>query len=61
MKWRMAIEPISGGILVTQKFEYQMKFGAFGAILNSLFLKDKMNSALQEVFERMKTNIEIHN
>jgi hypothetical protein len=57
----MAIEPISGGILVTQKFEYQMKFGAFGAILNSLFLKDKMNSALQEVFERMKTNIEIHN
>lgn len=58
MKWRTAIERVNGKILVTQKLEYKMKMGALGALLNSLFLKNKMNSTLQDVFNNMKTYIE---
>jgi uncharacterized membrane protein len=58
MKWRTVIENKEGKTLVTQKLEYKMKFGAFGAILNALFLENKMNSTLQDVFNKMKSHIE---
>jgi len=58
MKWRTAVEPKDGGTWVTQTLEYKMKFGAVGAILNSLFLKSKMDSSVQEVFESMKAYVE---
>ncbi len=61
MKWRTAIADKNGGALVTQKLEYQVKFGAFGAILNALVLENKMNSTLQGVFESMKSYIESKN
>lgn len=58
MQWRTAIEDKNSKTLVTQKLEYKMKFGALGALMNSLFLQNKMNSTLQEVFESMKSHIE---
>ncbi len=58
MEWRTVIENKDGQTLVTQKLEYKMKFGAFGALLNFFFLEKKMNSTLQDVFKSMKAHIE---
>lgn len=58
MKWRTAIESANGKTLVIQKLEYKVKMGAFGALLNFLFLENKMNETLQDVFNSMKTHIE---
>jgi len=61
MKWRTAVESKNGKTLVTQKLEYKMKFGALGALMNSLFLESKMNNTLQDVFESMKIHIDSKN
>lgn len=58
MKWKTTIENRDGKTLVTQKLEYKMKFGALGALMNSLFIQSKMDGTLQEVFESMKAHIE---
>ena len=58
MRWRTALEENQGKTLVTQKLEYKMKFGALGALLNTLILKNKLNSNLAVVFTNMKNYIE---
>lgn len=54
MKWRTAIEAKDGGTLVTQKLEYKVKFGAIGAILNTLMMKNKMDASIKDVFLGLK-------
>lgn len=54
MKWRTTIEPKDKGTLVTQKLQYQVKYGAFGALLNALIMKNKMDEGMQAVFEGLK-------
>ncbi len=54
MKWHTMIEARGEGTLVTQKLDYNTKYGAFGALLNSLMMKNKMQASIQEVFESLK-------
>ena len=54
MKWRTAITAKNSGTLVTQKLQYQVKYGAFGALLNSVMMKNKMYKSLEEVFTELK-------
>lgn len=58
MKWRTAIEAKETGTLVTQKLEYKVKYGALGALLNTLMMRNKMDASLQEVFTGLKNYTE---
>lgn len=48
------IEPIEGGILMTDIVTYQPPMGVIGAVANSLFIKNK----LQEIFDYRKVALE---
>lgn len=54
MNWRTVLESKGNKTLINQNLQYKVKFGAFGAILNTLMMKGKMESAIQETFEGLK-------
>ena len=58
MNWRTQLSAKEGGTLVSQKLRYKVKFGALGALLNTLMMRSKINGAVQETFEGLKTYAE---
>ena len=44
----------SGGTLVSQDLEYEVKFGPIGMLLHFLMMKNKYNSILQNIFDGLK-------
>jgi carbon monoxide dehydrogenase subunit G len=58
MKWDTTLSLQDNGTLVTQRMDYQVKFGLLGKLLNALVMQRKLDSTIADVFQRMKTHIE---
>lgn len=58
MKWTTSIETKDGATLVKQDLEYNVRYGAFGALLNTFVMKNKMNASINEVFSELKKYVE---
>lgn len=58
MRWRTQLSENNGKTIMKQKLEYKVKHGALGAVLNTLVMKGKMNNAIQETFEGLKSYAE---
>lgn len=58
MKWDTRVQPAGDGSIVSQKMQYKMKFGLIGSLLDSLFMKKKLDSTMNSVFSSMKEYIE---
>lgn len=58
MRWRTNLAPEGSGTHVSQKLEYEVKFGILGKLLDSLMMRGKMSKMLNEIFESMKRYIE---
>lgn len=58
MRWRTALAPDGAGTRVSQHLEYKVKFGLFGALLDKLMMRRKMDQALSEVFVNLKKFVE---
>ncbi len=57
--WRTEIKSNgNGGTTVSQVMEYKLKFGAFGAVLDTLVMRGKMAKIMNEMFISMKKYIE---
>ncbi|MBI3561730.1 MAG: SRPBCC family protein [Gammaproteobacteria bacterium] len=58
MRWRTAVTPEGTGTRVTQKMEYQVKFGLLGRMLDKFVMRRKLDQTLTEVFVSLKQFIE---
>lgn len=52
--WKTHLTAEGNGTLVSQDLEYEMKFGLLGLMMNSLLMKNKYNSILQNIFDGLK-------
>jgi hypothetical protein len=46
MQWSTRVEPEGGGCVLSQRLEYQMKYGAAGWVLNAVLLRRVMTGAI---------------
>lgn len=58
MRWRTDVQPHGSGTLVKQDFEYQLKFGLLGNLMDALMMRRKLNQGLNDIFASMKRYIE---
>jgi carbon monoxide dehydrogenase subunit G len=58
MRWDTRLAPQGGGTLVTQRMEYQVKFGPLGKLLDALVMRRKLDGTIADIFQRMKAFIE---
>lgn len=58
MRWRTVLAPEDTGTRVSQDLEYKIKFGLFGALLDKLVMRRKMDQALSELFVNLKEFVE---
>ena len=58
MRWRTVLTPDGAGTRVSQKMDYQVKFGLLGALLDKLVMRRKLDQTLAEVFVGLKRFVE---
>jgi carbon monoxide dehydrogenase subunit G len=58
MRWRTALEADGAGTRVTQRMDYQLKFGVLGAILDRLVMRRKLGGIIQETFQQLRRYVE---
>ena len=58
MRWVTRIEPNGASSLISQKLEYELKFGPFGWLLDKLVMKRKLTATLDDVFARLARRAE---
>src|SRR5712692_9086820 len=58
MRWRTALRPDGAGTMVSQRMEYQVKFGVLGVAMDRLMMRSKLDKAIADVFVSMKSYIE---
>ena len=58
MRWVTRIEPKGGGSLISQRLEYELKFGPLGWLLDKLVMKRKLTTTLDDVFARLAKRAE---
>jgi carbon monoxide dehydrogenase subunit G len=58
MKWDTWLTPKDAGTLVSQRMDYQVKFGLLGKLLDAVVMRRKLDSTIANIFQRMKTYIE---
>jgi hypothetical protein len=58
LKHRYTIVADGAGTVVRQRMEYELKFGAFGRLLDALFVKRKWNAGIRSFFGGLKRYIE---
>ena len=61
MRWITRVEPSGTATRITQDFEYKVKFGPVGWLLDHLFMKRKLTSFLDEVFASLVKHAERSN
>jgi len=54
MRWRTNIEPSNNVTLVTQELNYRVKYGALGALMNAIMMKDRMDESIKGAFAGLK-------
>lgn len=58
MRWKTSLDPLGQATRVSQTLDYQVKFGPFGALLDAMVMRRKLNAAIADVFQRMKLHVE---
>jgi uncharacterized protein YndB with AHSA1/START domain len=58
MRWRTEIAPDAAGTLLSQRLDYQVKFGPLGALLDKLVMRRQLDRALTQVFAQLKQFVE---
>lgn len=58
MRWITSVEPAGASTRITQSFEYKVKFGPVGWLLDHLVMKRKLTSTLDEVFASLVKHAE---
>lgn len=53
MRWTTRVAPDPAGARSTQELEYQVKFGPLGWLLDTLVMRRKLRSTLDEVFANL--------
>jgi hypothetical protein len=53
MRWVTEVEARDGGSRITQRLEYEVKFGPIGWLLDRLVMKRKLRRTLDAVFARL--------
>lgn len=58
MKWKTELEPDRGATIVSQEMTYEMQFGFFGALLNFVVMRRKLDRSVQSILENLRRHIE---
>jgi hypothetical protein len=58
MRWVTRIEPAGATTRITQSLEYKVKFGPVGWLLDTLVMKRKLSSTLDDVFASLVQHAE---
>jgi carbon monoxide dehydrogenase subunit G len=58
MRWRTELKPQGGATLVAQDFEYQLKFGLLGKLMDAMMMRSKLNKGINDVFAGLKGYVE---
>src|SRR5262249_44799506 len=58
MRWRTELTPDAAGTLVTQDFEYRVKFGLLGKVMDALVMRRKLDRGINDVFAGLKRYVE---
>lgn len=58
MRWVTRIEPAGSSTRITQSLEYKVKFGPVGWLLDTLVMKRKLSSTLDDVFASLVKHAE---
>lgn len=58
MRWRTEVNPNGFGTVVTQRMEYQVKFGLLGAILDRVVMRRTLDRTIAQVFDGLKRFVE---
>jgi ligand-binding SRPBCC domain-containing protein len=58
MRWVTRIEPAGSGTRITQSLEYKVKFGPIGWLLDTLVMRRKFSSTLDDVFASLVKHAE---
>jgi len=58
MRWVTRVEPDGGGTRIKQEFEYKVKFGPAGWLLDRLVMKRKLTATLDDVFAALVKHAE---
>jgi uncharacterized protein YndB with AHSA1/START domain len=58
MRWRTELMPDGSGTLVGQDFEYQVKFGLLGKVMDALMMRRKLDQGISDVFAGLKRFVE---
>lgn len=53
MRWTTRVGPDADGARITQDLEYQVKFGPLGWLLDTLVMRRKLRTTLDEVFANL--------
>jgi len=58
MRWRTELKPDGSGTLVRQDFEYQVKFGLLGKLMDALMMRRRLDQGISDVFAGLKRYVE---
>lgn len=58
MRWTTDLEQDGTGTIVRQTLEYKMKFGLLGALMDSLMMRGRLDTTMDEVFVSLRDYIE---
>jgi ligand-binding SRPBCC domain-containing protein len=58
LKHRYTLTPSSGGTVVTQRMEYELKFGPLGRAMDALMVRRKWNDGVLSFFAGLKARVE---
>ena len=59
MHWVTRVEPKGAGSLISQRLEYELKFGPLGWLLDRLVMRRKLTDTLDDVFARLAKHAEV--
>jgi ligand-binding SRPBCC domain-containing protein len=58
LRHRYTLTPAEGATVVTQRMEYQLKFGPLGRAMDSLMVRRKWNDGVRTFFAGLKVRVE---
>lgn len=58
MRWKTKLKTVGAATIVEQELNYKLRFGPFGALMDALILRRKLDQGVRVVFEDLKRYVE---